>query len=187
MTTFTAEQIQLQAHIEAENAKWVAECEAMGAEFYTTTVSDPAHWAEMGVFTVEQYKRDSLISYISDGHKDAYGFRPRHYDWDAMSMAELEALADDISNEVTREIEREEARKVEAVANFQGFINEMISWGAKDRSTALRWLTENETFYNIQDVEHWVYNQGILFTDYGRGLVKELSHIVKYSDYEEAA
>ena len=46
----------LQKYIEAENAKWVAECEANGAEWYSTTVSDPAHWAECDVYTVEDYK-----------------------------------------------------------------------------------------------------------------------------------
>lgn len=175
---------ELQQYIEAENAKWVAECEAMGAEWYTTTVSDPAHWAEMGVFTVEDYKRSQLVSYISDAYKDVYGFRPRGYDWDNMSMDELKKWSDELSEEATREFEREEARKAEAVTSFKGFINEMIGWGAKDRQTALRWLTENETFHHIQDVEHWVYNQGILFTDYGRGLVKELEAIVNYSDEE---
>lgn len=175
---------ELQQYIEAENTKWIAECEANGAEWYTTTVSDPAHWAEMGVVTVEDYKRYQLISYISDAHKDAYGFRPRHFDYDAMSINELEALSDEISEEVTREIEREEARKTEAVTSFKGFVNEMIGWGAKDRQTALRWLTENETFNHIQDIEHWVYNQGILFTDYGKGLVKELEAIITYSDEE---
>ena len=103
----------LQKYIEAENAKWIAECEANGATWYTTTVSDPAHWAEMDVFTVEDYKRSQLISYISDAHKEAYGFRPRGYDWDNMSMDELSKWSDELSEECAREFEREEARKAE--------------------------------------------------------------------------
>ena len=180
MTTFTADQIALQAHIEAQNAKWVAECEAMGATWYSTTVTDPAHWAEVGVFTVEQYERDRLISYISDAHKDAYGFRPRGYDWDAMSMDSLEQWADDLSAEVAREIEREQEVSARAVEEFKALIQRTIELGAKDEETALRWLTQDEEFYHEQDVEDWVYRHGILFTDFGRELVKQLESIVTY-------
>ena len=57
----------------------------------------------------------------------------------------------------------------------------MIEAGAGNRITALRWMTSTETFYLEQDVEHWVWNQGILFTDYGRELVKELCTIVEFT------
>jgi len=53
--------------------------------------------------------------------------------------------------------------------------------------TALRWMTQGETFYHHQCVEHWVWNQGILFTDYGRELVKELMGIVEFVKEEEYA
>ena len=106
----------LQKYIEAKNAKWIAECEANGATWYTTTVSDPAHWAEQGVFTVEDYKRSQLIRNISDAHKEAYGFRPRGYDWDNMSMDELLKWSNELSEECACESEREEARKAESVA-----------------------------------------------------------------------
>ena len=46
-------------------------------------------------------------------------------------------------------------------------------------------MTQDETFYHSQDVEHWVWKQGILFTDYGRELVKELEKIVEFNlDWE---
>ena len=54
--------------------------------------------------------------------------------------------------------------------------------GAGDEETAIRWLTQDEEFYHSQDVEHWVYNQGILFTDYGRELVKQLDNTVSYKE-----
>jgi len=177
---------ELQQYIETENAKWVAECQANGAEWYTTTVTDPAHWAEMGVFTVEDYKRYQVVSYISDAHKDAYGFRPRGYDWDTMAMDELNQWADELSEEVAREIEREEARNAEAVAEFKSLVQSTIEMGAGDEETALRWLTQSEEFYHSQDVEHWVYNQGILFTDYGRELVNRLLDVVSYKEYDAA-
>jgi hypothetical protein len=54
--------------------------------------------------------------------------------------------------------------------------------GASDEETAIRWLTADEEFYHSQDVEHWIYNQGILFTDYGRELVKKLDNTVSYKE-----
>jgi len=61
----------------------------------------------------------------------------------------------------------------------------VIEAGAGNRINALRWMTSTETFYHSQDVERWVWKQGILFTDYGRELVKELESIVEYSfDWE---
>ena len=56
--------------------------------------------------------RDNLISLISDLHKDARGFRPRGmFNWDAMSIADLEDLADCLGHELEAVIvaEREES------------------------------------------------------------------------------
>jgi hypothetical protein len=62
----------------------------------------------------------------------------------------------------------------------------VIEAGAGNRINALRWMTSTETFYDSQSVEHWVWKQGILFTDEGRELVKELMGIVQFES-EEAA
>ena len=88
MTNYTADQLALKAHLEAENAAWVAKCEARGSTFYTTTTEDLDHWARCDVYSVEDYERHALISEISDASKAAYGFRLR-MGWDAMSLEEL--------------------------------------------------------------------------------------------------
>jgi hypothetical protein len=142
MTEFTADQLALQAHIEASNAEHVARAESEGWTFYTTTVSDPAHWARGGVFTIEQYERESLISYISDAHKDAYGFRPRGYNYAEWSMAQLEAEADRLSDAVTHAIEAEQVRENQAIADFEQSIENLIKMGAGNRATAIRWICD---------------------------------------------
>ena len=136
--------------------------------------TDPEFWAERGITHVDDYKRWSLINYIYDGYKDAYGTRPRHYNFDAMSIAELEAEADSIGEAVVETIDRERAADKAAIEKFEASIASVIEVGAGDRETALRWLT-----YMCDDSEHWVYNQGFLFTDYGRALVKEITEILK--------
>lgn len=111
MSTFTADQIALQNHIEAANASWVAVCEARGDVFYTTIVSDPDHWADYGITTIAQYERQQTIGAISDTYKDVYGVRPRHLDTDSMSDTELkvmlESLYDDMNRQAVYEAERE--------------------------------------------------------------------------------
>ncbi|MCP4831738.1 MAG: hypothetical protein GY886_05940 [Gammaproteobacteria bacterium] len=186
MTVFTADQLALKAHIEAANAEFLAKCEAKGSTAVMTTVSDPAHWAEFGVFSIAEYERQSLISYISDAHKDAYGFRPRGYNYAEWSIADLEAEADRLSEAVTRAIEAEEVQQNQAVEAFEQAVQNTIDMGAGNRATALRWLTDAETFYSHQCVESFVWSQGILFTDYGRALVTELTDIVTYVEYDAA-
>jgi len=53
---FTNSQMLLQSYIEAKNAegkKWMDE---NPGSYYGMTVTDPAHWAEQGITTVEQYE-----------------------------------------------------------------------------------------------------------------------------------
>ena len=57
--------------------------------------------------------RDNLISLASDLHKDARGFRPR-FDWDAMSLADLEDLVDCFGHELEQVIAAEREWLVEA-------------------------------------------------------------------------
>ncbi len=66
---FTNEQMLLQSHIEAKNAegqKWMDE---NPGSYYGMTVSDPAHWADQGITTVEQYEYQmeyyGLFDYIA--------------------------------------------------------------------------------------------------------------------------
>jgi len=186
MVSFTSDQLALQAHIEQTNAKHIARAESEGWTFYTTTVSDPAHWARVGIFTIEQYERDALISYISDAHKDAYGFRPRGYNYSDWTVTQLEAEADRLGEAVTLAIEAEKVQENQAVESFEQSIQNTISMGAGNRATALRWLTDAEPFYSYQCVESFVWSQGILFTDYGRDLVTKLADIVTYTDCEAA-
>ena len=128
---------------------------------------------------------------FSDYHKDAYGFRPRNhrfYDADT-TPAEKQEIWDATGRAFDRRQAEEARREEEALADFKAQITKVIEAGAGNRINALRWMTSSETFYSHQCVEMWVYDQGILFTDYGRELVNELMDIVTFEedDFEEAA
>jgi len=131
--------------------------------------------------------REDLEMFIYEEHKTAFGTKGRHYNFASMSMEELRAEAEYIADACDRALAEEARRAQEAVTECENLINNTINLGAGDRANALRWLTEDERFYHSQDVEHWVWDQGVLFTDYGRELVKELEAVVVYEEYEDAA
>lgn len=125
---------------------------------------------------------------FSDLHKDAYGFRPRgHRFYDETTTdAERQQIWDYLVQVVEDNIAAEKEHEARALRDFESQINLRIALGAGDRATALRWMTQDEKFYHGQDVEHWVWNQGILFTDEGRQLVKDLMDIVTFEVWEAA-
>ena len=87
----------------------------------------------------------------------------------------------------SEEYEREQKFYAEQVEEFKALVQKTIDLGAGDEETALRWLTSDQKFYHSQDVESWVWDYNILFTDYGKELVKKLEKIVTYEEWLEAA
>jgi len=125
---------------------------------------------------------------ISDLHKDARGFRPHEAFWEGWTQSDddnKQAIWDGLCREMDRRQEEEARREEEALVEFKAQITKVIEAGAGNRINALRWMTSSETFYSHQCVEMWVYNQGILFSDYGRELVKELMELVEFVKEEE--
>ena len=124
---------------------------------------------------------------FSDLHKDVYGFRPRGVlmdEWDMMGPTRKQARWDELCAQLEANTKLELERAAEDVERFEARVQDVIGLGANDRKTALSWITGPETFYHSQDVEHFVWEQGILFTDYGKQLVKDLCEIVEYEEYE---
>ena len=139
---------------------------------------------DKGIDTMYTYS-DELIS---DLHKDARGFRPHEAFYEGWTQSDddnKQAIWDGLCREMGRRQEVEARHEAYLLAKFKEEVQTHIDNGAGDRQTALRWMTQNETFYHSQDVEHWVWKQGILFTDEGRELVKELEKIVEFNlDWE---
>ncbi len=129
------------------------------------------------------YTYDETI--FSDFHKDAYGFRPRGHEFYTATPARKQEIWDNVQQAFLQRQVEEAEEEARALREFEAEIASIIEAGAGDRTTALRWMTEEDTFYHSQDIEHWVYNQGILFTDAGRALVEELKSIVTISDWGE--
>ena len=166
MANYTQEQLELKAHIDESNEKFVARCKAEGATAWGTTVSDPEHWAEYGIFNIAQYERYSLESYIYDAYKDAHGFRPRHIDFKSMSMDELEKMADQVSEEVAESIKQREQAENEAYESLKKHLKGLVDMGAKDFRQALEWDLDAEgcTHDGFNDYGFYCYKKGIAYS-----------------------
>ena len=123
---------------------------------------------------------------LSDLHKDARGFRPRSEsfwnEWSTATNKGKQSIWDGLCAELDRTIADEKEAEATALVAFETEVEAFIYYGAGNRETALRWMIDGETFYTSQCVEGWVYNKGILFTAFGRNLVKELMEIVTFSE-----
>lgn len=123
---------------------------------------------------------------FSDLYKDAYGHRPRYHRFydEATTDEERQEFWDQTLVALDEAIAAEEEHKARCLRDFESLVQKTIELGARDEETALRWLTSDEEFYSGQCVEHWVWDKGILFTDYGRQLVERLLNIVNFKKME---
>ena len=116
----------------------------------------------------------------SDFHKDAYGFRPSNDDSFYTATPKRKQIIWNLLAEQYEFRQAEEfAENRRCVENFQDYIDRIIENGAGDEQTAYREIVESNNFQNCQDVEHYVWNQGILFTDYGKQICRILSNMVE--------
>ena len=95
-------------HIEALNARadlLMAQEPGLWMSKYT---DDMSHWYDMGIYTVEDFKRYELINGISDASKDLYGCRLR-LNWDEMTIEDMESTYDSICRQLREQFEEEQA------------------------------------------------------------------------------
>ena len=90
-----------------------------------------------------------------DMYKDAYGVRPRGIDTSTWTLAEFEAEFVVLGQAIAEaEIERKETEE-NATVVFERRILDLISLGAKDRATALRWIHEAENTNGDDEYLAW--------------------------------
>ena len=100
-------------HLESLNAeaqKWMDENPGSWSSMWTL---DLTHWAEMGIYTADDFIRYNLINGISDASKDLYGCRMR-LAWDEMDIEDLEQTYENICAQLRLQYEME--KEAEALA-----------------------------------------------------------------------
>ena len=118
------------------------------------------------------YTFDEAI--ISDLHKDARGYHPRSTWWEIWSAApdaEKQEIWDSLLDELEWESAREREEAERAVKNFESRIELLISTGARDRDTAIRWLVESLELSEIDKM------YGGSYVCYHLGLPYSMEHV----------
>lgn len=96
MTNFTADQIALEAHINAENVKTQAWIDAAEGRWAGMMVSDPAHWAGYDIYTIAGYEHYMAASANFETIREIDGYKPSWGRYASMTVAEIEADTDAI-------------------------------------------------------------------------------------------
>lgn len=89
-------------------------------------------------------RRDQLAASHYDFYKSVHGVRPRWMNYDEMSEQELEAEMDSLSKQAEVVFAEEAKREQEAIVAFEARIADLLSTGASNRETAIRWIHEAE-------------------------------------------
>ena len=156
---------ELMAHIKAENAKtkaWVAEDPAN--RWSGLYPEDEATWIERGITNLVDFERDELATYIYDAHKDAFGVKGRHYNFEAMSLEDLRSEADYISRMVKEQMELEAEMEREAMRSFEEAVTKYEAMGAGSRENAIRWLLQAEGIDKEHDPSYICYHLGLPYS-----------------------
>lgn len=118
---------------------------------------------------------------VSDLHKDARGWRPREDFWGMWKKADdarKQRIWDGLLEELKISMEEDKIREQYALDDFEHKLKLTMSTHKIDQETALRWMIQPYRVENSQDIEHWVWEYGILFTDRGREVVEILKKIL---------
>ena len=113
---------------------------------------------------MEKMNRQDLCDFIYDAHKTAFGTKGRHYDFDSMSMADLEKEADYISEACNEVMAEEAAAEERAIKEFNKEVEYYQLLGAKTREDALRWMLDAEGLKDEYDVGFVQYTFGLPYT-----------------------
>ena len=145
-------------NINAKSKKWMDENPGSWAGMVT---EDIKYWNDQGIFTVEDYERDSLITSVYEMHKDAYGVKGRHYKFDEMSNEDLQKELDHLCEVAKREREIEKRYEESAYQTFLKRIAEAMKLGAETKEDAIKWILQAEGLENEKDAGYICYNLGL--------------------------
>jgi len=93
---------------------------------------------------------DECLLWVSDLYKDVYGSRPRGFNFSNFTYIELTDFVNDLSNQ----LERDEA--IERTSELKA-LEDVMSVGAPNKETALRWLDQADA--------HYMYGDDVFYQD----------------------
>ena len=146
MTKYTKNQIQLKSYIEEKNKEHMDMVRAnTNPDILYCTVPEVISFskldelAEFGILSIEDFKKDELVTFISEMGKNATGSRVR-VDRNEHSLKELEEMADYWSEQSNEAFEEEKIQEQKRVSEFAKRIKFTCKLGAKNYRTAIQWI-----------------------------------------------
>lgn len=130
---------------------------------------------------------------FSDLHKDVYGFRPRgHWFYDANTTdQERQEEWDYLCKRLGEQIDEENVRKAEALANLHKQVGELRAAGAESDKQALKWIVQslNPSLSDLWYGGEWVcyklglgFDCGYMFNEICKELALELEALDDQAD-----
>ena len=109
-------------------------------------------------------EKEQLLTYISDVHKDAYGFRPRgtYNDW---SVPELKEELDRLCEAASEEADRIHNLEKRSWLALKSHYANLVDMGAKDFRQALDWDMQAEDCVQdgYRDYGFYCYHKNIAY------------------------
>ena len=129
--------------------------------------------------------REDLETFIYYRHKDAYGVKGRHYDFENYSYEELEAEAIRIDEAANEQIAHERRCDAEALIEFRANIRKVREICGCDRSTAIRYMIEE--FAGEYDPSYVCYSLRLPYSmaKYIEPRLRELNESVLEDDFSD--
>ena len=107
---------------------------------------------------------------VSDLHKDARGFRPNvswMHGWKTSTPDEKQGIWDELVNELSEEIDREQREQACAALALTERLEKMYELGATSEVQALQWIIEAEEFddHDLQyGADYFCYHFGLSYS-----------------------
>jgi len=150
-------------HLQNINTKSKEKMAATPGLWIGMITEDLEHWADYGVHTPEQLDRYFLEVDVYEMHKEAYGVKGRHYNFDKMTDQELKDELDHLCKVANAEREAEEKAEKEAYEEFENQIKKNLELGAESREDAIKWILTAEGLENETDASYICYCLGLAY------------------------
>ena len=134
---------------------------------------DLDHWKSYGITTAKQLDRYFLETDVYEMHKEAYGVKGRHYNFNEMSDDDLKKEFEHLCEVAKREREIEARYEESAYQTFLKRIAEAQKLGAETKEDAIKWILQAEGLENEKDAGYICYNLGL---NYDKEYLFKLKH-----------
>ena len=113
---------------------------------------------------LEDIRREDLEIYIYEGHRDAFGVKGRHYDFESMSIEELRSEAEYIADAIDEANKSRREAEAKALREFRSQIRTIREMCNVDRDNAIRIILDAEGFLGEYDPSYICYSMDLPYS-----------------------